>query len=233
MLPEIEALLVIQDRDHKIQLAQQSLDNVPRDAAALKKRLDDAKENVEQAKAAVRANEIAINQIDIDRKIRKDTISKLETQQFETKKNDEYAALGAEVARYQAMVDELETQELEYMEKSDSLQQAYTDAKENLEKIKAEIASEIKALGERKVQDTARLKELTAERAELASKQDAELMRLYDRIFAKKGNKSVSPLNGNQCGGCHMKLISETISKTIEEKQLTQCENCACFLYSV
>jgi len=233
MLPEIESLLVIQDRDHKIKTLQAEINKIPRDAAAIKQRLDNATELLETAKQAIVENELAIKKIDLDRKVRKDTIEKLNVQRFETKKNDEYAALGAEVTRYQDMVDVLETEEPEYMEKSDALEADLAAAQKQLVNVKASMAAEVKALTEKKVQNTTRIEEVKADRANLVKEIDPGLLATYERVFAKKGNQTVAPLNINKCGGCHMKVIADTVSRTIAEKVVSQCENCGCFLYSV
>lgn len=233
MLPQIESLLVIQDRDHQIQALQNDLDKIPREAASIKTRMLDAQATYSSAKDAIQKNELAVKKIDLERKTRKDTIEKLNVQRFETKKNDEYAALGAEVVRYQDMVDELETQELEYMEKSDDLTTTLNNAEAKLNSIKAGMADEVKSLTEKKANHTKRLTELNAERTILVKDIEASTLAMYDRVFAKKGNAAVCPLHDNQCGGCHMKVISDTVSKTIQEKELSQCENCGCFLYSV
>lgn len=233
MLPEIESLLVIQDRDHQIKTLQSELAKIPRDAAAIKQRLDDAMAAVKQAKEAVVQNELAVKKIDLDRKTRKGTIEKLNVRRFETSKNDEYAALGAEITRYQDMVDQLETEELELLEKTDTLDSALKAANAKLEQVKANMAEDVKALTSKKAQNEARIEELTAERAKLVEPIDSGLLATYDRVFAKKGNATVAPLDHNQCGGCHMKVIADTASRTIEEKEVSQCENCGCFLYSV
>lgn len=232
MLPQIESLLVIQDRDHQIQTLTGELEKIPRDAAAIKGRLTEAQEALDAAREGIQKNELAVKKIDLERKTRKNTIERLTTQQFETKKNDEFAALGAEIIRYQDMVDELETQELEYMEQSDDLKSAFSKAEEKLTSIKAGMAEEVKALTEKKNNHSVRIAELKEERAILVKDIEDSTLAMYERVFAKKGNAAVCPLHGNQCGGCHMKVISDTVSKTVQEKELSQCENCGCFLYS-
>ncbi len=233
MLKSITELLVVQDRDSKIQALQQELDKIPRDAAAIKQRLVDASEKFTKAKAEMQENEVTIKTIDLDNRVRKDTIQKLTAQQFETSKPEEYTALGAEVIRYQDMVDELETKELECMEKSDRLKAVFTEAETRLIQTKEAMAVEIKALTERKATNSVRIEELKTERAELIKPVSKSLLAMYDRVFAKKGATSIVPLNGNQCGSCHMKVIADTVSRTINEKEVSQCDNCAAFLYSV
>jgi len=231
MLPQIESLLVIQDRDHQIQTLQKELDKIPLDAAAIKERLTNAQNSLEKAKENVQKNELAVKKIDLDRQTRKETIEKLTVRQFETKKNDEFAALGAEIIRYQDMVSELETQELECMEKTDNLTLSLKKAEDSLTTLKTDMPQEIAVLSEKKNNHSNRINELNEERTNLVKNIEESTLAIYDRVFAKKGNAAVSPLHDNQCGGCHMKVISDTVSKTIQEKELSQCENCGCFLY--
>jgi predicted nucleic acid-binding Zn-ribbon protein len=233
MLPQIKSLLVIQDRDHKIKTLEHELEKIPRDAAAIKTRLSDAQSLVDDARASVQKNELAVKKIDLEIKTRKNTIERLTTQQFETKKSDEFAAIGAEIIRYQDMVDELENQELDLIEKSDDLQGSSQKANEKLTSIKAGMIDEVKALTEKKNNHAIRIAELKQERATLVEEIDGTTLAMYERVFAKKGNAAVSPLHDNQCGGCHMKVVADTVSKTIQEESLSQCENCGCFLYSV
>ena len=232
MLPQIESLLVVQDRDHQLQTLKNDLERIPRDAAAIKERVMQATAEANTAKENVQKNELAFKKIDLDRKTRLETIEKLTVQQFETSKNDEYAALGAEIIRYKDMVSELETQELESMEESDNLTSLQTAAEEKLAAVKEGMPGEVKALTEKKNNLSNRIAELTEERAILVKDLDPGTLAIYDRVFAKKGNAAVSPLRDNLCGGCNMKVISDTVSRTIEEKELSQCENCGCFLYS-
>ena len=84
MLKSITELLVVQDRDSKIQALQQELDKIPRDAAAIKQRFVDASDTFTTAKAEMQENEVTIKKIDLDNRVRKDTIQKLTAQQFET-----------------------------------------------------------------------------------------------------------------------------------------------------
>ena len=55
---------------------------------------------------------------------------------------------------------------------------------------------------------------------------------MYEAIFKKKGDAAVVPLHhGENCGGCHMKLIKDTVLSTRAAKQVVQCEQCGRILY--
>ncbi len=231
MLPEVESLLIVQDCDQKIHKLQQELAKIPHDKARAKDKLNSNKQAVLNAKTAFQENEVAIKNVELDISTRRTTIEKLKVQQFETKKNDEYTALGNDVVRYTEMIDELETTELELMEKADELKASYSTALALLEVIQKEVDQHIANLEKKGQQSKALLDEQLAERAELAQKVDGSLLALYDRLLKSKGNDPVAPLKGSQCGGCHMKVTASTVVNVQAEKAVAQCENCGRILY--
>ena len=63
-----------------------------------------------------------------------DTIAKLRTQQYGTRKNDEFQAMGNEIKRYEDEIRKIEDEELEIMDETD--------------KAKAEVGTEEKKTGQ-------------------------------------------------------------------------------------
>src|SRR5687768_4503039 len=96
MLPEIEQLLILQDKDQHLRRWRADVKKMPADADAAKARLASAKANLTQAREAVQANEVAIRNLELQIQTRRSTIVRLKTQQFETRKSEEFAALAHE-----------------------------------------------------------------------------------------------------------------------------------------
>lgn len=232
MLPEIESLLVLQDRDQRINNLQQDLKRIPQDQERAKERLANDLDAVAQAKKAVQENEVAIKGIELDIGTRKDTLSKLKVQQYETKKNDEFTALGNEIDRYTQEIDDLETNELELMEKADELRASHQKAEEALAVTQGMVNEEIDLLEKRAVESRSQLDEVKQERGKLAEGIDEDLLSLYDRLMKSKGGDAVVSAGKGQCSGCHMKLVPATMIQIQSEKDVTQCENCGRILYA-
>ena len=127
MQPDFETLLILQDRDLRLRDIHTQLERIPREKEQASDRLAQTKAAAEAAKSAVQENEVAIKNVELDIGTRRETIGRLKKQQFETRKNEEYQALGHEVVRYGKEVDDLETTELELMEKADQLRGALGD----------------------------------------------------------------------------------------------------------
>ena len=231
MLPQIEGLLVLQDRDRRIATLTTQLEKLPTDEARAKSKLKSDTEALETARQAILANEMEIKKVELDVETRKTSITRLKTQQFETRKNDEYTALGHEIERYGKDVDTLETKELELMEIADSLRAKLKVADDALTKTKRLVDEDLQAIAERFQNMESDLNETKAERLGLAAKADADILHLYERLLKTKNGVAVAPVNNGQCGGCHVRLIPATLIKVQSEKEIAQCENCARILY--
>lgn len=231
MLPVIKDLLILQERDQKLLTVTRDLEKIPRDEAHASGLLAGDQALLAQATDRLRQCEMAMKKIELDIGTRRNTITRLKQQQFETRKNDEFTALGNEVIRYEKEIDALETQELELMEQADGLREKVKEAEAQLARSQALVNEDLQALKAKKEQLLARRDELTQERANCASQVDADVLPLYDRLMkTKSGTAVVQAVNG-LCSGCHMKLVPTTLVKVMAATELTQCENCGRMLY--
>lgn len=231
MQPVIKDLLILQERDQKLLIIARDLEKIPRDEAHANSLLSGDQALLAKAIDALRHCEVATKKIELDIGTRRNTIIRLRQQQFETRKNEEYTALGNEVIRYEKEIDQLETQELEHMEQADSLRLKVKEAEAQLARSQALVNEDLKALKTKKQQLLARRDELNTERTHLCAAIDSETLPLYDRLMkSKNGSAVVQAVNG-MCSGCHMKLVPTTLVKVMAAVELTQCENCGRMLY--
>ncbi|GIT38740.1 MAG: hypothetical protein Ct9H300mP7_6610 [Verrucomicrobiota bacterium] len=80
---------------------------------------------------------------------RKEQIRKYSQQQLETKKNEEYQALGREIDHTRQAISEIEDRELELMEQQDAFKTKLADAERAAEEAKASEATTLSNLDER------------------------------------------------------------------------------------
>ncbi len=231
MLPDLQTLLKLQDRDQAILKIQAMLKRIPQDEEKANARLADDTANVERCKASIQANEVALKNLEIDAQTRQDTIVKLKAQQYETRKNEEFQALGHEIERYGQEVSDLETQELELMEKADELKAKLQTASESLTATQKLVDEELGKLKERKDTSQEQLDALEKDRTEISARIDEELLSIYDRLLKVKGDAAIVPLAEGKCQGCHMKITTSTELHVKAGKELTHCEQCSRILY--
>ncbi|MEP7078791.1 MAG: C4-type zinc ribbon domain-containing protein [Chthoniobacterales bacterium] len=232
MQSELEQLLVLQDRQQKIKKIETEAKSLPQQRKSLEAQSQASAAGLEALKHRARQTEVDRKKLELDVGTRNDSIARLKTQQYETRKNDEFQAMGHEIERYEREIRQIEDQELELMDQID--------------KIKAEVATEVKkaaAAGESIARQSAdleakgktleaRLHELTAERAELALKIDEDVLSRFERLFASKGDAAIVALEHEVCTGCHMKVTTQTAVRVKGGKEIVSCEQCGRILYS-
>ena len=187
MPPDITGLLSLQERDLRLQDLRKELERIPKQQDLAKQRLAAHEKAVADAKAAVQENEVAIKGVELDIGTRKESISRLKTQQFETKKNEEYQALGVKVAHYGEEIDDLETRELELMERGDQLKSLLAEAETAYGRTKGGVDEEVETLQVRADQFSRETESLEEERKQLLVGMEEETISIYERLLQKLG----------------------------------------------
>jgi predicted nucleic acid-binding Zn-ribbon protein len=229
---ELEQLLILQDRAQQIRRVEAELKSVPLERKSLDAQVAAASANLEAVKDRARHLEMEKKRLELDVGTRNESIARLRTQQYETRKNDEFSAMGREIERYQKEISALEDQELELMEQGDQLKaQILTETKQTASSRES-IANQIANLEAKQVTLTDRLEELKKERGELATKVDEDLLDLFNRLFASKGDAAVVALEHDVCTGCHMKITTATSVRVKGGREIVSCEQCGRILYS-
>ena len=231
MIPEIEQLLIIQDRDQKLKELNSDIERLPLEELQAKERLKAATTSVEISEKAFMENEIAMKNIELDIDTRKDSITKLKVQQMETKKNDEFAVMEHSINNYQSEIVKLEDSQLELMEKGESLSETLQQNKDNLAKDQKIVDSELLVIAERKKHFSQKIDELSIDREKISSSVEPDLLDRYNRIFKSKKSDAVSELINDICSGCHMKVTPSTALAVRAEKVVTTCDQCGRILY--
>jgi predicted nucleic acid-binding Zn-ribbon protein len=229
---ELEQLLVLQDRDQKIKQVHAELKTIPQQQKTLENQLASSAAGFEALKQKARQMEVERKKLELDVGTRTDTISRLKTQQYETRKNDEFQAMGHEIERYAKEIQKIEDQELELMVQADQLkeqvladQKRTNTAKESVGRQMSDLESKAKLL-------ETRLEELRKERTDLAAKVDEDLLNRFERLFASKGDAAVVALEHEVCTGCHMKITTQTAVRVKAGKEIVTCEQCGRILYA-
>ncbi len=231
MLATIESLLVLQERDQRIIKLNNELTAIPKQEEYANAKLNESKANYDLAKKNWQEKQVAIKKVDLDIKTRRNTLEKLQAQQFETRNNEEFHKLGDDIKRYNNDIDELETTELELMEAADELQKSVDETQKTMQLVQASIDDDICKLHKRAEVCRGQLDELQQERAQLGAKVDSGDLDLYERLLKSKDGQAIAQVVDKQCSGCHMKLVPNTLSSIQAETGLVLCENCSRILY--
>jgi len=228
---ELEQLLVLQDRQQKIRQIENEIKTLPMQRKNLETQLAETAASVDALKQKARQVEIDRKKLELDVGTRTDSISRLKTQQYQTRKNDEFQAMGHEIERYENEIRKLEDEELELMEQGDKLKVEVTSEEKKAAATKESISRQMNDLGEKSKALESRLQELSKERSEIAEKMDEDLLNRFERLFASKGDAAIVAVEHGVCTGCHMKLTTATVKDAEAGKEIVSCEQCGRILY--
>lgn len=231
MLPELERLLILQDRDRKVRALRQEQKNVPLERKGLEERLAAAQKNLEALKLKGKETEVERKKLENEAEARRTQIAKYQAQKFQTRKNEEFQALSNEIERFEKEIQTIEDQELELMEVGEKQRITVAEAEKEFAATKAQAARQSADLAAKTEAIEQQLAELETDRAKLAAEVEEELLDTYTRLFQTKNGDAIVPLEHDVCMGCHTKVTPSTSATCRAGKLLVQCENCARILY--
>ena len=231
MYPELEQLLVLQDRQQKIKQIQTEIETVPLQRKSLEAQLAASVAGVEVLKQKNRHVEMDRKKLELDVGTRAETIARLKTQQYQTRKNDEFQAIGHEIERYENEIRKIEDEELELMVQADTIKVDLAEEEKKAGVVRESIARQTKDLEAKSTTLQSQLEELSKERAEIAGNIDEDLLSRFERLFKSKGDAVVVALEHEVCTGCHMKVTTQTAHRVKAGKEIVSCENCGRILY--
>ncbi len=231
MQPELEQLLVLQNRDQKIKQIQAEIGTIPLQKAQLESNLAAATAGLEALKMRAKHLEVDRKKLELDVGTRTESINRLKTQQYETRKNEEFRAMGNEIERYEKEIRAIEDQELELMEQAESLRVEVAAEEKKTTAGRESVARQLQDLEAKGDTLAAQLQALQQERAEIAGRVDEENIDRYQRLFASKRDAAIVALEHEVCTGCHMKVTTQTAHRVKSGREIVSCEQCGRILY--
>lgn len=231
ILPEIEKLLILQDRDRKLRALRAEHKNAPLEKQAFADKLAAAQAQLDGVKQKAKEFELERKKLETEVVGIREKIAKYQVQKFQTRKNEEFAALNHEIERAEKDIQNIEDRELDLMDAAEKHKPIIAEAEKNFAATKSlaerqtiDLDAKIKALAEQ-------ITIVEAERAKLAAEVDEDLLDTYDRLLKTKNGEAVVGLRHEVCSGCHMKVTPTTSSIARHAKEMVQCENCARIVY--
>jgi len=228
---ELEQLLILQDREQRIRQIRTEIETVPLRRKSLEAQLAASRASVEVLKQRARQVEMDRKKLELDVGTRAETIARLKIQQYQTRKNDEFQAIGHEIERYENEIQKIEDEELELMVLADKVKADLAEEEKKAAAAKDSITRQTADLEDKSKALESQLQGLTTERSELAGKIDEDLLARFERLFQSKGDAAIVAIEHGVCTGCHMKVTTATASQVKAGKEIVNCENCGRILY--
>lgn len=231
MTDQIEKLLILQDRDRRIFGLKSELSRIEPERRMLQGKTSGTQAALDAAKLKVKQIETDRKKLELDVEGKKGQIEKYALQQFQTKKNEEYRALGNEIEHAKQDIVKLEDQQIELMEQMETAQKAVAAAQKDADEAKKLADGQLKELATREENLKKELAEMEGSRASLTSGLDESILGRYMRLQKQKGDNIVVGIQHGVCGGCHMKFPTQVVLACQKGQELVTCPNCGRILY--
>lgn len=231
MLPVIEHLLVLQDRDRKIMRVEAELGNLGPERAALDQRAKQAQARLDTVKQKAKQIESDRKKLELEVEAKKGLIEKYSLQQFQTKKNEEYRALAHEIELCKQAISKLDDEQLLLMEQADVAARELSDASKETAALVKDVELARSSLADKEVRLKRDLTELKSDYDRLTSAVEEGVRDRYIRLRKQRGATTVVGIDRGICGGCHMKLPMQIVLSCQAQQEIVTCPNCGRILY--
>lgn len=231
--PQIEKLLIVQDRDLALQRIEHELTGIPLERTRLEVLIQTEKDNIEAASHSLKEKEVQRSELDHAVKAKEATVTRFKNQQLEVKKNDEYRALTQQIDQAEAEIAQLEENEIGLMLEIDQAKEAFQTRKKEIEARITEQRVEIQQLNaqQQSLQDS-----VAAAQEALAQSRvgvESSYLEHYDRV--KKMTRRppyVAQIEDHKCGGCHLRVSNEVSRSAMNSGAAHFCDQCARMVYA-
>jgi predicted nucleic acid-binding Zn-ribbon protein len=228
---DFDQVIQLQHLDTEILNINAVLEGIPRVAQDLDKRIQAGSKAVAEAKERMVQNQKHRRDLENEVKDIKGQIGKYKRQLNDVKTNKEYTSFLKEIEEAQHRVDLLEETIIAEMLAADDIEEEIKAATFKQGQEEESLRKEKRGLEEKAAEMEARRAQLVAEKQVLLPLVPPELMRLYETISRKKGGIALSPVRGDFCAMCHMRIRPQMLNEIRDRAKVILCENCGRVLY--
>lgn len=153
-------------------------------------------------------------------------LDKFKVDLMKVKDNNEYKAMLDQIAHAEKKIDDLETDVLEAMERTEAMRRLHADLLEKTEKKLDELAGKRSEIESARDEAQRWVDRHARDRSGLLEKLPPMLLREYERIFARHKDVAVVVLREGVCGGCHSRIPAQVGLEIRRGIRLHRCEHC-------
>jgi predicted nucleic acid-binding Zn-ribbon protein len=230
--PELESLLVLQDRDVAVAQCEAQLAALAPEALVLDERIAVAERALAQARAGIQT--ATGRRDDLEGKI-----ANYRTMQEQRRQRLEWVRGAKEASTLMAELDlarsVLAKEEAEFMRSGDAVGEAErktAEAERALEQLREAQAAEREALAGRRDAIAAERERAVRDRETAAKAVGAGMLARYERIRRGKAPLALFALHGGSCGNCFTAVPTQRRALIQRGATIEACEACGVLLYS-
>lgn len=227
----VSHLLTVQNLDMRLAALETKYRTIPIEKERLKEEYRAAGEKVISFTANVHKWENLIKEKEAEAGELEAKIKKIQIQSATAKKNSEYQALMNEIASTHAKISDIESVQIDAIDKLEAAKSALADAEAEKKTAERVAKSELQDLAETAEQIKVEALEVKKKRSQFVPMCDSAVMEIYMKLREKNRlQKWLVPLTDGSCGNCALRSTPQTINN-VKKGQVVCCDNCGCILY--
>ena len=224
-------LIQLQSIDEEINSSSLYLKEIPSQIQEIDTKIEEGLQIVNHAKEKLVQNQKKRRDLEADVQDLKAQIAKYKHQLGGVKTNLEYRSLLKKIEETQKKTDILEEEIISEMLLADDIEEEIKTANSNATQAKNKLLKEKDLLLKKKKEVEEGEKKLIQEKEKITLKIPSDHIKLYIKIFNKKNGISLSPVTGDFCSMCHMRVRPQVLNELKEGSKIILCENCGRILY--
>lgn len=147
-------------------------------------------------------------------------------------KQDAYDALKREIDKLRERIGKIEDKILGSITGEEELDSAIEKGAKSLKREEAETGSEVERIEQQTKSKKEQLALREKERETQQNKVSQPLLAYYNRFFKSYGPSVVAFVEGDSCGGCHMRILPQVMVEIHKGEKIVHCEGCRRILIS-
>lgn len=232
MLPEVQALVRLQDCDHAVTRLESELAELPKRLDALQKEAAAQAKSLAELEARLKADETERRKLEGDVELHKSKIVKLKKQLNEAQNFTQTQALEHEITWAEQAIAKAEERELDLLMEEEQLRADIGTAKGALLAMQKNFEAERQQALTRHKAGLAEIAALGEQRKAALATLTPQVTSVYERLRKKHKNGVVAVEAVNaQCQGCYMEIRLQLWQELRASQPFMTCENCGRVLY--
>jgi len=223
---EFKNLINLQSIDEKLIEVSRFLKEIPSQLKKIDKKIEDSFQIVTNAEDKLALNQKRRRDVESEVQDTKTLISKYKKQLSDVRTNKEYTSLLHEIAETEKKGDSLEENIISEMLEADDIEEEIKSATLKAEESKAKFTKEKEALLKKKAGQEELKATLLEEKKILLPNIPSDQITLYNKISGNNNGIGLSPVTGDFCSMCHMRIRPQVLNELKAESTIILCENC-------
>lgn len=223
----IKLMLALQDKDLELDKLRADAAAIPKKVEAVKAQIQTVKKALEDAKKELTTFQLAKKQKELDLDAQETSIRKHAGELNAVKSNDAYKALLGEIEKAKKDKSGLEDQILQVMEQIDQANRTWKEKEVSAKGEEVTLQKQISDLEALKTKLEADVVAKQTVRDETAGSVPRQIAEEYKRLRENRKGAALVPLRNEQCTGCHMKVSQNLINEVRRGQKIMTCEHCS------